>query len=152
MNEKLKKLSIIQSLDFLVWGSLQNYKFLETWMKMLCSIYHKTLVVDKRHAYESCEKKIVEKKQLKWMNNGWSKCVKEWHSIIWFCSYFQNAKNIRQQKLFVHFLISVAWTYPKLPIMLGHSQKNLIIKHQRQEILIKRWVLLNDIAITTCVF
>jgi hypothetical protein len=57
-----KKIVIIESLDFLVWGSLQNYKFLETWIKMLCSIYHKTLVVvDKRHAYESCEKKIVEK-------------------------------------------------------------------------------------------
>jgi hypothetical protein len=66
------------------------------------------------------------------------KCVKEWHSIIWFRSYFQNAKNIGQQKLFVGFLISVAWTYPKLPIMLSSSQKNLIIRYHGQEILIKR--------------
>jgi hypothetical protein len=61
LNEK-EKIIIIESLDFLVWGGLQNYKFLKTWIKMLCSIYHKTLVVDKRHAYESCEKKNVEKR------------------------------------------------------------------------------------------
>jgi hypothetical protein len=28
-------------------------------------------VVDKRHAYVSCEKK--SKKEVKWMSNGWSK-------------------------------------------------------------------------------
>lgn len=29
--------------------------------------------MDRRHAYESCEKKIVQKKRLKSMSNEWSK-------------------------------------------------------------------------------
>jgi len=35
-NEKLPQLSLY----FLVESNIQNCKFLETWTKMLCSIYH----------------------------------------------------------------------------------------------------------------
>jgi len=64
------KIATIESLDILVWSSLKNCKFLESWTKMWHFIYWKELVVNTRHAYEYCEKKIVEKrKELKWMNN-----------------------------------------------------------------------------------
>jgi len=66
------KIAIGVSLDFLVSNKLQNCKILKTCIKMLCSIYHTILVVDKRHAYESFGKRIVQKK-LEWINNGWSK-------------------------------------------------------------------------------
>ncbi len=56
------KFGIGVSLDFLVSSKLQNCKFLKTCIKMLCSIYHTILVVDKRHAYESFGKRIVQKK------------------------------------------------------------------------------------------
>lgn len=52
---------LIESLNLLVWSNLQNCKFLETWIKKLCSIYHKSLVIDKWHAYETCGKKCVKK-------------------------------------------------------------------------------------------
>jgi hypothetical protein len=38
--------------------------------KKLCSIYHKTLVVDKRYAYKSCGKIIIEKGVEIRMSNG----------------------------------------------------------------------------------
>jgi len=56
------KIAIVESLDVLVSNNFQNSKYLETWNKMLCSIYGKNLMVNKRHAYESCGKKIVQKK------------------------------------------------------------------------------------------
>ncbi len=55
------KIAIVESLDVLVLDNFQNFKYLETWNKMLCSIYGKNLMVNKRHAYESCGKKIVQK-------------------------------------------------------------------------------------------
>ncbi len=51
------KIAIVESLDVLVLDNFQNFKYLETWNKMLCSIYGKNLMVNKRHAYESCGKK-----------------------------------------------------------------------------------------------
>ncbi len=64
---KNEKKIIVENLD-LVLDNLQNCKFLKTWTKMLCFIYHKKMVVDRRHAYESHEKKM-SKKKLKWMIN-----------------------------------------------------------------------------------
>jgi hypothetical protein len=61
LDEKLKIVSV-QSLDVLVSDKFQNSKYLETWNKMLCSIYGKILMVNKRHAYESCGKKKFQKK------------------------------------------------------------------------------------------
>jgi hypothetical protein len=59
---KILKIAIVETLDLLVLGNLQNCKFLKIWIKMLCSIYHKYLVVDRRHAYESCGKKKFQKR------------------------------------------------------------------------------------------
>jgi hypothetical protein len=61
LDENLK-IAIIETLDLLVLGNLQICKFLEIWIKMLCSIYHQYLAMDRRHAYESCGKKIVQKR------------------------------------------------------------------------------------------
>jgi len=45
------------------WSSnnLQNCKFWGTWIEILCSIYCKMLVVDRRHAYKSCGQKNLER-------------------------------------------------------------------------------------------
>ncbi len=32
-----------------------------TWIEMFWSLYYKNLVVNKRHPYESCKEKIVQK-------------------------------------------------------------------------------------------
>jgi hypothetical protein len=56
------KIAIVESLNVLVLDNFQNSKYLETWNKMLCSIYGKHLMVNKRHAYESCGKEIFQKK------------------------------------------------------------------------------------------
>jgi hypothetical protein len=46
-----------KSLDFLFFDIFQDCKFLETSTKMF-HLWIKTLIVDKRHVYESCEKFI----------------------------------------------------------------------------------------------
>jgi hypothetical protein len=51
------KIAIVESLDFIVWGSFQHCTFLETWTKMPHYIYYKTLVVNRRYTYESCGKR-----------------------------------------------------------------------------------------------
>jgi hypothetical protein len=46
-----------ENLAFQSSSNLQNYKFWGTLIKILCSIYCKNLVVDRRHACESCGEK-----------------------------------------------------------------------------------------------
>ncbi len=48
------KIVTIQSLNFKIFNSLQNCKFLKTWTKMFCFVYYQNLMVEKIHAHESC--------------------------------------------------------------------------------------------------
>lgn len=59
---RTEELSSLKVYISLVSVNLQNYKFLESWIELLCTIYHfKKLLVNRRHACESHEKKIVSK-------------------------------------------------------------------------------------------
>jgi hypothetical protein len=65
---------------------------------------------------------------------------------------FKMLKTLGNKNDLFDFLIIVAWTYPKLPIMLGNSQKKSELGTKDKKFSSKEWVLLNDMVITTCVF
>jgi hypothetical protein len=73
----------------------------------------------------------------------------EWHSIMWFNSYFQNAKRIGQQIFSLTITSMLHKTTEKLPIKLGSLEKLLNWANKDKKLSLEGPALLNDIVTTT---
>jgi hypothetical protein len=115
---RTEQLSSLKVYISLVLVNLQNDKFLESWIELLCSIYHSfKMLINRRHACEITWKKNCFKRSWnEWVMDGqnwsfkknlnknidfhpfWDKqivwTVCEWHSILWFNFGLQNAESI----------------------------------------------------------